>query len=73
MSSPLFRPGLSGCSDGGCIIRDNSVGMHTNGGCNCARELSRHNVGREAYQTILWLRSELSTRLQSDPSQGGKS
>jgi hypothetical protein len=32
---------LQGCSDGGCIIKRPQEGhMHTNGGCNCLKDLS---------------------------------
>jgi hypothetical protein len=31
-------PYLRGCTDGNCIIRK-PVGMHTNGGCRCVKEL----------------------------------
>ncbi len=38
---------LKGCTDGGCIIKK-PKGMHTNGGCRCAREIQRAGeVGRK--------------------------
>jgi hypothetical protein len=56
----MYRPSITGCSDGGCIFQDNSKGMHTNGGCQCERELRRHPQGFKAIQTIHFLRDQLS-------------
>ena len=60
----LFRPELQGCTDVYCLIQDNSKRMHTNGGCQCQRELSRTVEGRNAVKTIKWLRRrELTKKL----------
>lgn len=56
----MYRHGMDGCSDGGCIFQDNSNGMHTNGGCQCEKELRRHPQGLKAIQTIHFLRSPRS-------------
>lgn len=54
-----YRPGMTGCTDGNCIFQDNSKGMHTNGGCQCEKELRRHPQGFKAIQTINFLRKQL--------------
>jgi len=59
MSAILYVPNAIGCSDGGCILRDNSKGMHTNGGCNCAKEIMRLRCGIDTVQTIQFLRKQL--------------
>jgi hypothetical protein len=33
--------GWSGCSNGDCVVRDNSKGMHTNASCKCVVEANR--------------------------------
>lgn len=48
-------PGMVGCSDGNCILQDNSNGMHTNGGCRCEKELMRTTNGLAVARTIRWL------------------
>ena len=53
----LYHPGLTGCSDGGCIIRL-PKGMHTNGGCRCQKALMRTKEGRDAVRTIMFLRKQ---------------
>lgn len=58
-NSLLYLDGLTGCADGGCIFQDNRNGMHTNGGCSCARELRRHPHGLNAIRTIHYLRNQL--------------
>ena len=30
---------MIGCTDGGCVLRDNRKVVHTNGGCLCLRGL----------------------------------
>ena len=52
-----FRPGISGCQDHNCIFQDNSIGVHTNGGCRCEAELIRTPNGRKAVATIHYLRA----------------
>ena len=42
-----------GCTDGACIIA-RPKGMHTNGGCRCARELQR--FGKAGLRAALLLR-----------------
>lgn len=55
----LYRPGLTGCTDHGCIIQKRE-GMGTNGGCNCERELQRVKPhGFNAVLTISYLRQQL--------------
>jgi hypothetical protein len=39
----LFRD-WPGCTDGGCVVRDNTKGMHTNGGCRCVVNANRANL-----------------------------
>ena len=58
--SELYRPDIQGCSDGNCIFQDNRKGMHTNGGCQCERELRRHPNGFKAVQTIKFLRNQIN-------------
>lgn len=56
----LYHPGLTGCSDGGCIIKP-PQGMHTNGGCGCERTIRRGTgaAGLNAVRTIHYLRDQL--------------
>lgn len=60
----MYVPDMAGCCDGGCIFKDNSRGMHTNGGCNCERELCRTEHGRKAIHTIRFLRNMLREELE---------
>jgi hypothetical protein len=60
----LYRPNLTGCSDGGCIIKKPNGGMVTNGGCHCEKELMRSEIGRKAVMTMRWLRSNLQSELK---------
>ena len=63
----MYRPNITGCTDGNCIFVDNSKGMHTNGGCQCERELRRHPQGLKAIQTIWFLRNQITvTRKRND-------
>lgn len=55
----LYAPGITGCSDHNCIFQNNSKGMHTNGGCNCEKELMRTTNGRKAARTIRYLREQM--------------
>lgn len=61
----LYRPGLQGCSDGGCIINP-PTGLHTNGGCNCAKTIRRGagDTGLNVELTIHYLRGELRKLLK---------
>lgn len=52
----LYHPEITGCTDGGCIFQDNRVGMHTNGGCQCRKNLMRSPEGKKAVREISWLR-----------------
>jgi len=63
VSETLYYPGLEGCADGGCIFRDNSKGMVTNGGCRCESELRRHPNGFNAIRTIHYLRNQLKKKV----------
>lgn len=57
MNESQYVPGMMGCSDGGCIFEYKKPGtMVTNGGCQCAKELMRSEIGQMAYRTINWLR-----------------
>ena len=47
-----FAPDGVGCTDGNCIFRDNTKGMHTNAGCSCCKELMRTVPGRDALMLI---------------------
>jgi len=40
LQEALFS-GWSGCSNGDCVVRDNSKGMHTNASCKCVVEANR--------------------------------
>jgi hypothetical protein len=62
MNKELYMEGMTGCSDGGCIFQDNRRGMHTNGGCNCMKELSRTETGRKAVRLISYLRRMAVTK-----------
>ena len=54
----LYIQDMVGCSDGGCIFQDNLSDrrMHTNGGCNCEKELMRIPGGLKAIRLIRHLR-----------------
>lgn len=42
-----------GCSDGACILRDNSKGMHTNASCKCKQALDRiENIRANYYRKL---------------------
>lgn len=60
--SDLYAIGVKGCSDVGCIFQDNSDGVHTNAGCQCARELLRTPEGIKAVKTIISLRDDLDRK-----------
>ena len=47
---------LPGCTDGGCMY-GHPGGMHTNGGCQCERELRRAKGGLKAVREIRALRA----------------
>jgi len=57
----LYFPPLSGygCRDGNCILQDNSEVVHTNGGCQCEKEIRRTSKGLAAIRTIQYLRTKL--------------
>ena len=60
MSERHYIPGMTGCSDGGCIFNYKPPGtMVTNGGCQCQKELQRTDEGWKAVRTIIYLRREL--------------
>lgn len=57
---------LVGCHDGNCLINP-PKGMHTNGGCQCEKELRRSPYGLEAIRTIHYLRSALAAEYAKQP------
>lgn len=59
MKSKLFIPDMKGCSDHNCIFVDNSKGMHTNGGCQCEKDLRRSKEGFQAIRLIRYLRAQI--------------
>lgn len=61
----LYRPDVKGCMDGNCIFQDNSVGMHTNGGCSCERELVRTPEGLKMEEKVMSNIKETSTQPQT--------
>lgn len=52
---------LTGCSDHNCIIAK-PKGMGTNGGCQCAKELRRSDVGFKVLRKMAWLESKLAAK-----------
>ena len=58
-----YIPEMLGCSDGSCIFVKNT-GMVTNGGCSCARELSRTDEGFKAVRIIQWLRGQINSQIK---------
>ena len=46
-----IRNHVGGCSDGGCIVL-RPVGMHTNGGCRCARDQMKAQRMMRAGQSL---------------------
>ena len=37
-----------GCGDGNCLVDGKATGQHTNGGCQCRREVRREGLERWA-------------------------
>lgn len=57
MNEAQYVPGMTGCSDGGCLFNFKPRGtMVTNGGCQCQKELMRTEQGLKAVMTINFLR-----------------
>lgn len=48
-----------GCSDGGCLLRIKPLGMHTNGGCRCLRDLPK-DLQRAIKRKLSVLRDEIA-------------
>lgn len=61
----LYYPTARGCTDHNCILSDNSKGIHTNGGCQCLRELQRTPLGFDAARTIRYLRQQLKDIMEN--------
>lgn len=61
-TSNLYAPGVTGCSDGGCILSP-PQGIHTNGGCRCAVKLrmAAGDIGWDVEKTIYYLRRVVKT------------
>ena len=57
---PMYAPGIRGCRDVNCVLRDNSTGMVTNGGCRCEVYLRRTEEGRGALRTMRYLRHKVT-------------
>ena len=59
----LFRD-WQGCTNGDCIVRDNSKGMHTNGSCKCLVNASRSQ--------LIILQSRLNALIQKQEKEAQK-
>ncbi len=50
---------IEGCSSGGCIFKTDRSGVHSNGGCQCAKDLARTENGRKAIRFIWELKHKI--------------
>ena len=53
LQEALFS-GWSGCSNGDCVVRDNSKGMHTNASCKCHIYRDMDMIDRETAVQLAW-------------------
>ncbi|MDN7549119.1 hypothetical protein [Burkholderia cenocepacia] len=61
-----FMSHLTGCTDGGCVIR-RPVGMHTNGGCRCPRDHTKMQRAMYAANELRKALGEVLATQQPEP------